>query len=371
MRCSAICLIIITQLEVLQAQLTPRVYVYPLPASLSTDVANAPYQESWLQKGGYEYEADLWVYHIMLSGPWRVMDPKLANTFFIPVLPTRFLHTSMNSSVGWQYALELSAAYLKEALEYVQTHEFWARRNGRDHFVTMTADSARCTHLRALPRTLWGDLSVIMHLGDLVFREEGIPCFDPDADILLPAFNPLQREPLTDVFSRERDITVLYRFGTSGHTAAHPYHTILVRQALYKEHEAFPLPGSDWSAGSINQTMEDMTSAIFCICPPGVVAHTSRFWRALRRGCIPVTFFRAFELPFATQIDYSTTTVNIQPDNVHMVHLVLSSILKNKSKLVKLQEQVDKIQHLLVWDDPMGIQKLLAGELSKHLAKWS
>ena len=59
----------------------------------------------------------------------------------------------------------------------------------------MTADSARCAHLRALPRSLWGDLSVIMHLGDLVFREEGIPCFDPDADILLPAFNPQQREP--------------------------------------------------------------------------------------------------------------------------------------------------------------------------------
>ena len=304
----------------------------------------------------------------MVNGPWRVMHPVQANLFYIPVLPTRFLHQAMNSTVSWQNARDLSVDYLREALELVQKHPHWAHRNGRDHFVTMTADSARCTHLRGLPRSLWGDLSVISHLGDLALREEGIPCFDPDSDILLPAFNPLQQEPLTDVFLRERSISALYRCGAGGQAAEIPYHTRFIRQDLYKEREAFPLPGSDFSTADKKQTMEDMTDSIFCMCPPGIVAHTSRFWRALRRGCVPVTFFRAFDLAFAAQIDYSSATVNIQPDNIHTVHHVLNSILKHKARLRKLQQQVQKIQTLLIWEDAMGIQELFAFELSRHIA---
>ena len=40
-------------------------------------------------------------------------------------------------------------------------------------------------------------------------------------------------------------------------------------------------------------------------------------WRALALGCIPVTFFRAAELPFARRLglDYSQFVVNVQPDD--------------------------------------------------------
>ena len=40
-------------------------------------------------------------------------------------------------------------------------------------------------------------------------------------------------------------------------------------------------------------------------------------WRALALGCIPVTFFRAVELPFARRLglDYSQCVVNVQPDD--------------------------------------------------------
>lgn len=357
-------------LSAASAQTVPRIYVYELPDYVTADTLKAPYQQSWLLSVGYEYEADLWVYQTMVNGPWRVRDPEQANIFYIPVLPTRFLHQTLSSTVGWHEALQLSGQHLELALTIVQKLPYWARRNGRDHFVAMTADSARCTHLRALPRSLWGDLGFFMHLGDLTMREEGIPCFDPDSDILMPAHNPLQHEPLTDVYSRVRNITVLYRFGTTGPTASHPYHTRLIRPELLKEHETNPVLGSNWDAGSVNETMEDMSSSIFCVCPPGIVAHTSRFWRALRRGCIPVTFFRAYQLPFSGVLDYSKATVNIQPDNIHTLHQTLTGILNNRSKLQALQKEVNRIQKLLVWEARMGIQDLFAGELSKHIAKY-
>lgn len=214
---------------------------------------------------------------------------------------------------------------------------------------------------------------MVQHLGDLVLRENGWPCYDPSTDILLPGYLPQYVAPTTPVFGKaERQVSVLYRFGTSGPTAGHKYHTRLIRSELRKQHEQNPIPHSDWSARSVNQTLQDMTNSIFCVAPPGVVAHTSRFWRALRRGCIPVTFFRAYDLPFSSVIDYSAASVNIQPDNIQSMYSVLTSILRNPAKLLSLQQGVEKIQNMIVWEEhksSVGLHQLLWDELSKHAAQ--
>ena len=351
----------------------PSVYVYDLPKHL-TDVVYGTYQEKWLSENSYEYEADLWVHEQVMHSPARTWQPATASLFYIPVLPTRYLHMTLSPSVGWHEAVNKSGEYLREALDIVQQQPYWARRNGRDHFVTMTADSARCTHLNALPRDIWGDLAVVQHLGDLVLRENGWPCYDPDADLLLPGFLPEYAAPLTPVFSKERTITVLYRFGTSGPTAGHKYHSRLVRSELRRHFEKSVIPLSDWTARSVNDTLQDMTQALFCVCPPGVVAHTSRFWKALRRGCIPVTFFRAYELPFSDVIDYRAASVNIQPDNIATMSSVLTDILGNPEKLLSLQQNVEKIQNMIVWEGQThnssfsSVQQLFWNELSRRSA---
>ena len=362
-------LLFLTIILHVSAQQALRIYVYDLPHHLSEAVIVGRYQQDWLLRA-FEYEADLWVYSKMVHGPWRVYDPAEANLFYIPMLPTRFLHQSLSASVDWMHAVDLCAKYVQEALEIVQRQPYWSLNNGRDHFVTITTDSSRYTHLARLPRSLWGDLRLITHLGDLVLREEGIPCYDPDADILLPAFNPLEKEPLVNVWEHERNVTALYRFGTTSPTAALPYHTRHVRQELRKDYEVNPLEGSDWTVKTKGDTMVDMTYAVFCICPPGIVAHTSRFWRSLRRGCIPVTFFRAFELPFSDVIDYSSAIVNIQPDNVHTMHNTLAAILQDKGRLHGLQQAVDTIQHQLIWEGDNGIWHLLQNELLKRVSPW-
>ena len=362
-------LLVLAQVLLLSAQFTPAVYVYELSYHLTEAVVSATYQESWLlgEYGGYEYEADLWVHDKMTNGPWRVSNPENANAFYIPILPTRYLHQMMNASVSWQEARLLSSVYVEEALQMVKRHPYWARHNGRDHFVTMTADSARCTHLRAASKVLWGNLSVIMHLGDPSMRQDGMPCYQPGQDILLPAYNPLQIEPVASVSLHPRNITVLYRFGTTGPTASHRYHDRFIRSEIRTNYEAHAVRGSDWEIKNIKQTMDDMSRAMFCVCPPGVVAHTSRFWRSLRRGCIPVTFFQGYQLPFSDSIDYASFTVNILPDSIHTMHDVLTSLLNNRSRQQSLQHQIQQIQPLLVWDGTAGIQTLFGTELSARI----
>ncbi len=53
--------------------------------------------------------------------------------------------------------------------------------------------------------------------------------------------------------------------------------------------------------------------------PPraGGTQDSTRMWRSLIYGCIPVTYYRAVELPFMRRlgIDYGQFSVNIQPDD--------------------------------------------------------
>ena len=39
-----------------------------------------------------------------------------------------------------------------------------------------------------------------------------------------------------------------------------------------------------------------MARALFCVCAPGATQDTTRFFRAILKGCIPVTFFRCPDL---------------------------------------------------------------------------
>jgi hypothetical protein len=49
-----------------------------------------------------------------------------------------------------------------------------------------------------------------------------------------------------------------------------------------------------------------------------ILQDTTRFWRAIFNGCIPVTFFRAFDRPFERSglLDYDTFTLNLDLDDI-------------------------------------------------------
>ena len=348
---------------------TMKIYVYELPRYLGKDVSNWEYPEgSWLQESMDDYEADLWVHKKITKSPQRTYNPEEATLFYIPMLPTRVMHRALEAEdKGWFGAVDASAQYTAEVLTYVQESPYWRRMNGRDHFTTFTDDNGRCNHLRGLNMSLWGEMFVAQHLGDLVMRDhiaQNYPCYRCDRDILIPsplrtAFNPFV-EPL----GRKRNITALYRFSTDTATSVHLYHNTVVRSALSRLYDENPLPGPDWGSRPLDETLEDMAQSIFCICPPGVVAHTSRFWRSIRRGCIPVTFFRAYELPFQhLGVDYSRLTVNIEPDSIGDLNNILTYYLRNRDELARLMRNLAHAQHIFDLDSNSGVYTMFKREL--------
>lgn len=345
----------------------PRIFVYEMSPELSQDVLEAEYTEGWLlDSQGREYEADIWVYQQMVNSVDRTWDPDTADLFYIPIFPTRLFHQGLGK-ISWEDSREAATRYVQSALEFVKNKGYWSRLNGQDHFIVITADQGRCFHFSGLSREVWEDIMVIQHLGDMLMRSDdnaSFPCYDPSTDILLPAHLPVASTPIHHPRQSPRDISLLYRFSANTHTAVHPYHTHLLRQDLLKHYELDPLNNSDWSVNSIQGTIEDMAKSVFCVCPPGIVAHTSRFWRSIMQGCIPVSFFKAYDLPFRSQIDYSAFSINILPDNLHRLRPILELAMHDGS-IVHLQDALHHAHMQLQWDDD-GIFRLLNNELGKR-----
>jgi hypothetical protein len=103
---------------------------------------------------------------------------------------------------------------------------------------------------------------------------------------------------------------------------------------------------------------------------PWTPQDTTRVWRALVRGCIPVTFFRATELPFARflGLDYRRFVVNVQPDDYRDTPQRLARILEEPHALRLLQQGVLDYQAHFLWDaqNPSGVFASLDLELAQR-----
>lgn len=340
-----------------------RVFVYELPDALEAAVL-ADRRGDWEQ-----YNSDIWIRETMRTSSRRVTDPAEADLFFIPALPTRYLHSRFRD-IGFEPAGRESAEYVRQVIQHVSTAwPYWNRTNGRDHFMTLAHDRGRCLHFPPIGKAVVNDMFVLQHHGDLchhlgVKDHFEMSCYEPDRDILLPSFvNASAIAPA----GRLRPIKVLYRF--SQHDNKPEYHGVKVRNRLFDLYEVDPPPGADWRFRTVDETLEDMAQSVFCIMPPGTVAHTSRYWRGIQRGCVPVSFLRAYDLAFQDTIDYSLFSVNIQPDHLADLTPTIKALLSDPGKLSSMQEHLALAQSALSWDRSermSGIEGLLWAALDKR-----
>ena len=92
-------------------------------------------------------------------------------------------------------------------------------------------------------------------------------------------------------------------------------------------------------AHDVQETDADMAKSVFCVCPPGATQDTTRMFRAILKGCIPVTFFRANDLPFARflGVPYGEFMLNIQPDDYPQLNDRIGRILASPQRLRHMQ----------------------------------
>ncbi|KAK9819148.1 hypothetical protein WJX81_000453 [Elliptochloris bilobata] len=363
-----------------------------------------------------QYDYDVKLHEHFLRSRLRTRDPAAATLFFVPVYLGRLFNwywqrpqcdeedaprppmcreEQVTDFWGqlWLGAGNATADAVRAAMAHVRRLPHWNRTNGADHFTVFSYDRGRCEMAASLTAEELGDSFAIQSYGDLAarsvpstptwVREEsfngsgynwggpnGWHCVRPDADIIVPMYAPYTRADLVSPFAAPRNISALLRFevvpGDGKYLIANHGHRL--RHELLKSWAAAPLPGSEVGMQDLARTEVDMRSAIFCVCPPGSTQDSTRVWRALTLGCIPVTFFRATELPFARRLglDYSQFVVNVQPDDYRGLQARLAALLGKPEQVRALQEGVRRHQVRFLWDPalPSGVYANIEAELA-------
>lgn len=95
-----------------------------------------------------------------------------------------------------------------------------------------------------------------------------------------------------------------------------------------------------------------MARSVFCAAPPGQTQDSVRVFRAIIKGCIPVTFYRGNDRPFERHlhVPWDTFSVNIQPDDYTQTNRILQAILDDPRRLAYLQRALAAVQGRFVWD---------------------
>ncbi|GJP44110.1 hypothetical protein CLOM_g3514 [Closterium sp. NIES-68] len=362
----------------------PFVYIYDLGPQLTAKVLKLPLE--WYSE---QYDLEKHLTEMLMKrtdNPVRTMDPEQASLFFVPFYVSRYLFSFFhNDQKNMRQCIQKSSLAWTRVLEAVRTKfPYFNRTNGRDHFSILTLDHGRCHSLTFVDPRLVGEMFFISYNGDKLVRSNhagtdidmqllsyqyggpvdpsipDIACYMPDRDIVVPVV-VRDQVPFVSPFAWPRKWTAIFRFVASPHKQV----LLSIRKAIIQVAKNDMAPGWDMFPKSEERTDGDWQHSVFCICPPGHSQWTSRPFKALISGCIPVTFFREHDNPWQDTLNYESFSINIDPDDVPSLKERLA-----KADVPQLQKGVQQVQALFRWTGSWseGAESMLLQELRAKVA---
>ncbi|GJP33811.1 hypothetical protein CLOM_g18320 [Closterium sp. NIES-68] len=349
----------------------PFIYVYDLGPAYTDKILQL--EPSWYS---HQYDVEKYMTELLIaSNAVRTVDPYKASLFFVPFFSARLtLYHFKDWDNNMRHAVEEASKVWTEILTTVRkNYPFFNRTNGRDHFSILTLDHGRCHSLTFVDPGLVGEMFFVTYNGDKLVRSihaskernmqaitynyklpvdaslPDIPCYMPDRDIVVPVL-VAKGLPLVSPFEGERDKAVLFRFGAGQHHGVPIWHHgHQIRKELLELYKHAGYNGWDFAEKGEKETDPDWQRAVFCICPPGHSQWTSRPFKALMSGCIPVTFFREHDNPWGDELEYSSFSINVDPDNIWQLKERIDAV-KNQPELVqRMQKNIIGVQELFRW----------------------
>lgn len=366
----------------------PLIYVYDLPAELSTQLlqgrhykfhcVNRVYTEEnttyWTES---LYGAEIALYESLLASEHRTTNGDEADFFYVPVFQACMVqqadaapHLSMQGNyMGLrQY---FAGDYSKQAYLHIQkNYPFWNRSGGRDHIWFFPWDEGACS----APKEIWNS-TMLTHWGNTNAKHKTSttayfpdswnripsewrgdhPCYDPAKDIVLPAWKAPDPYPILQNFStrprQERPI-LFYFNGNLGSAyedgRPEPQYSMGIRQKLAAEfgsqQDKQGLLGRQAAVDVVVQAQRsaeykrELSRSRFCGVLPGD-GWSGRMEDSILNGCIPVIIQDGIHLPFENVLNYESFTLRIAEDDIPQLITILKSINETEvdSKLAAIQ----------------------------------
>ncbi|XP_057982420.1 uncharacterized protein LOC131167642 isoform X2 [Malania oleifera] len=407
----------LVNLNALVKKKRPLIYVYDLPPEFNSlllegrhfkfqcvnriyDDKNATFWTDQL------YGSQMAIYESILASPHRTLDGKEADFFFVPVLDSCIItraddapHFNMQDHGGMRSSMALEF-YKKAYVHIVEHYPYWNRSSGRDHIWFFSWDEGACY----APKEIWNSM-MLVHWGNTNSkhnhsttaywadnwdrissdRRGNHPCFDPDKDLVLPAWKRPDVNALSSKLwarSRKKRKTLFYFNGNLGpaykNGRPEATYSMGIRQRLAEEFGSSPNKegklGKQHASDVIVTPLrsenyhETLASSVFCGVLPGD-GWSGRMEDCVLQGCIPVIIQDGIFLPYENVLNYETFAVRIPEDEIPNMINILRAF--NETEIEFMLANVKNIWQRFLYRDSVlleaGRQKTAFG----HVEDWA
>lgn len=356
------------------------------------------------------YGAQMALYESLLASPHRTLNGEEADYFFVPVLDSCLItraddapHINMQEHSGLRSSLTLEFyknAYYHIAVEY----PYWNRSSGRDHIWFFSWDEGACY----APKEIWNSM-MLVHWGNtnskhtnsttaywadnwnsITSERRGThPCFDPEKDLVLPAWKQPDASSLKENYwswPREKRKTLFYFNGNLGpaYVNGRPEDTYSmgIRQKVAEEFGSSPnkegklgkqhSPDVKVTSERSDHYHEELASSVFCGVMPGD-GWSGRMEDSILQGCIPVVIQDGIYLPYENILNYENFAVRIREDDIPNLIHILRAI--NETEIEFKLANIRKIWQRFLYRDSIMLeadrQRTNHGYVDSWAAKFS
>ncbi|KAK2653248.1 hypothetical protein Ddye_013104 [Dipteronia dyeriana] len=380
----------------------PLIYIYDLPAEFNSLLLEGRHFKFECMNRIYdERNATLWTdqlygsqiafYESLLASPYRTLNGEEADFFFVPVLDACIItraddapHMSMQEHEGMRSSLTLE--FYKQAYDHiVEQYPYWNRSSGRDHIWFFSWDEGACY----APKEIWNSM-MLVHWGNTnskhnhsttaywadnwdrisSIRRGNHSCFDPDKDLVLPAW---KRPDVTSLGSklwaspREKRKTLFYFNGNLGpayeNGRPEASYSMGIRQKLAEEFGSSPNKKGKLGKQHVEDVIVsplrseyyhgDLASSVFCGVLPGD-GWSGRMEDSIQQGCIPVVIQDGIFLPYENVLNYESFAVRIREDEIPNLINILRGF--NETEIQFRLANVQKIWQRFLYRDSILLE---------------
>ena len=320
------------------------------------------------------YASEQRILHGLLESECRTFNPVEADYFFVPAMVSYAAHQDLGKKSGLGAELQRAFDLLSESFRYISdplNNPYFGRRKGNDHFWVISQDIGAClapTEMlngRRNGSTMDGPFFLQTN-GDHSHEPQAIldyvkrstqklshnfkqrllnryqPCYREGKDVVIPPHfvepESVPPDHLGDL-RKKRPIFIHFR----GSVRNEPlYYSRGIRQWMRDNLASVSRRDNSQIDASIYVKFEllhgpngaalywaELQQSTFCLCPPGWVGWSPRFYQAMLAGCIPVLIGEksSVDLPFPHTVpQLLNLTVQISPDELPALKEILMGI---------------------------------------------
>ncbi|KAL8535153.1 hypothetical protein ACS0TY_010970 [Phlomoides rotata] len=328
-----------------------RVYMYDLPPRFNVGLMDSNFPNntpvtaenipSWRWSDGLrkQHSVEYWMMASLLyqrndesQEAVRVMDPDLADVFFVPFF------SSLSFNVHVRHMTETDTVDEKLQLEMVnmlRASDYWKRSGGRDHVIPVHHPNAFRHYRNEINACIFivADFGRIMDISTLA------------KDVVAPYPHMVESyssEDHEDPYEARK--TLLFFRGRTvrkdeGIIRAQ-LHKMLngTKDVIYDEAHA--------SEEGFKTSAEQMRLSKFCLHPAGDTPSSCRLFDAIVSHCIPVIVSDKIELPYESEIDYKEFSVFFSTNEALKPGYLINELRNiSKEKWINMWLRIKSISH--------------------------